>query len=93
MLPKGRCYDVFVHGQVASAASVQLDLQRSELEVGQTFFPFDPFLVEQDSISEEADSIRLSGHYVVNPGTDWILSTAYEDRLRAVTFFQRTLSL
>jgi tetratricopeptide (TPR) repeat protein len=78
-------YDAFVQGQISSAASVQLDVQRSELEVGQTFFAFDP-LAEQDEISEEADSVRLSGHYIVDPGTDWILSTAYEDRFRSVTF-------
>ena len=84
-------YDVFVHGQVSDAASVQLDVQRSELDVGQTFFPFDPELAEQDAISEETDSARLSGHYVVNPGNDWILSTAYEDRQRAVTFVPEDL--
>jgi tetratricopeptide (TPR) repeat protein len=82
-----RVYDIFVHGQVSDTSSVQLDIKRSDSEVGQTFSSFDPQFADPTTILEESDSARLSGHHVINPGADWVWSAAYEDRQRDVSTF------
>ena len=35
---KKAVYDLFVHGQVLQGSTMQLDVKRSEIDVGQTFF-------------------------------------------------------
>lgn len=79
-------YDFIVHGQISPGSTVQADIKRSEFSVGQTFFPFDEFPTPT-TIIERSDTLRLSGHQLVDTGGDWIWSAVTEDRDRAVRSF------
>ncbi|MFN0317022.1 MAG: TonB-dependent receptor domain-containing protein [Burkholderiales bacterium] len=81
-------YGVFAHGQISSTDSIQFDLKRSEFEVGQTFYAFEPLLLTPTTISERSTNYRLSGHHT--PGSSWgdlIWTAIYEDRSREVESF------
>ena len=77
-------YDVFVQGQVSPNATAQLDVKRSRFRTGQTFFAFDPDSSFPTRIKEDSDSVRLGGHYNLASESDFIWSTIYEERERAV---------
>ena len=76
--------DLFIHGQVSSDTSAQLDVKHTDLRLGQTFFAFDPTFLNPTTISEDSDSFRVSGRHLVDSTADWIWSTIYEDRTRTV---------
>ena len=80
-------YDLFVQGQLQPQSTIQVDVKRSEIEVGQTFVPFDPVSAEPTIISEQSDAIRLSGHQNSKPQVDWIWTAVYEDRTRRISSF------
>jgi tetratricopeptide (TPR) repeat protein len=75
-------YDIFVQGELSPRASVQVDLKRTTLDAGETFFPFDPALVFPTKIKEDSDVVRLSGRYSSHSGTEFIWSVMHEDRKR-----------
>jgi Tfp pilus assembly protein PilF len=77
-------YDLFVHGQLRPGSSIQVDAKRSEVDIGQTFAAFAPMFAEPTTISEQSDSLRISGHESSSPRLDWIWSAVYEDRRRDV---------
>ena len=78
--------DLVVHGQVSTQATVQIDLKKTEFSIGQTFFPFDEFPLPT-TLAERSDTVRVSGHHVVDAGQDWIWSAAAEDRDTSVRSF------
>jgi Tfp pilus assembly protein PilF len=80
-------YDLFVQGQLQPKSTMQVDIKRSEIEVGQTSYPFDPVFGLPQTISEESDSFRVSGHWNARPQVDWIWTAVYEDRLRDFSSF------
>jgi Tfp pilus assembly protein PilF len=80
-------YDAFVQWQLQSGSSLQFDLKRSEIGVGQTFFAFEPLFAEATTISEQSDSFRLNAHQSGNPRFDWIETVVFEDRRREVFSF------
>ena len=80
-------YDLFVQGQLQPKSTIQVDIKRSEIEVGQTSYPFDPVFALPEIISEESDSFRVSGHWNAMPQVDWIWTAVYEDRLRDFSSF------
>ena len=79
--------NLFVQGQLSPRASVQLDLRRSDFELGTTFFPFDDLVVSPQTIKEESDVVRLSGHYIVDPTSEWIVSASHDNRDRRAENF------
>lgn len=79
-------YELLVHGQVFQTGTLQLDVKRSEVSVGETFLPFDEEPTPT-TIRERSDTVRLSGHHQPSAGDDWIWSVATEDRSRAVASF------
>ena len=80
-------YDLFTHGQVSTGSSIQANARRTDFSVGQTISGFDPTAAEQTTIAEESDSIRVSGHHMISPGSDWIWSAIFEDRQRRASTF------
>ncbi len=79
--------DAFVQGQLTPAASLQLNLRRSDFELGTTFSPFDPLVVLAQKIKERSDVARFSGHFAVDTRSDWVFSVASEHRDRRVENF------
>ena len=79
-------YNLFVHGQISPTTTIQVDAKRSDFSTGQTFFPFDEFPLPT-TIIEQSDTLRVSGHHVLDTAGDWIWSAIAEDRKRAVTSF------
>ena len=79
-------YDLLVHGQVTQSTSIQLDLKSSDLSSGQTIYPFSdtPF---PTTILEQSDTLRVSGHHMLDSGSNWVWSAVAEDRKRAVRSF------
>jgi Tfp pilus assembly protein PilF len=80
-------YDLFVQGQLQPGSTMQMDIKRSEIEVGQTFFAFDPTFAEPTIITEQSESLRLSGHQNMTPRVDWIWTAVHEDRTRDIRTF------
>jgi tetratricopeptide (TPR) repeat protein len=79
-------YDLFIQKQIAWNSSIQLDLKRSDFEIEEFFFRFDPDFSFPATFSEEAKFYRLSGHHGTDVGGDWIWSAVYEDRFRVAEF-------
>jgi tetratricopeptide (TPR) repeat protein len=79
-------YDFFVQKQVTSNSSIQFDAKRSDFEIGETFFRFDPDFNLPVTISEEGKFYRLSGHHDLGSTGDWIWTAVHEDRFREVQF-------
>jgi len=81
-------YDLFIQCQMAPDSSIQLDAKRSEFEIGETFFRFDPDPESRlpVTIGEESESYRLSGHHGTGAAAAWLWSAIYEDRSRLVRF-------
>jgi Tfp pilus assembly protein PilF len=77
-------YDLFVQNQISTNGSVQLDAKRSDVRISQTFFAFDPASALPTTIVERSDTLRLSGHYGLEPANDWIWSAVVDNRHRAV---------
>jgi tetratricopeptide (TPR) repeat protein len=86
-------YDLFLQKQIAWNSSIQLDLKRTEFEIEETFFRFDPDNQLPVNISEEGDSFRLSGHQGTGADNDWIWSAIYENRYRLVQFLPDEISI
>ena len=85
-LPRRTSTIFFIQKQIAWDSSLQLDVKRSEFEIGETFFRFDPDFFFPTTISEEGKSIRLSGHHGMGANGDWIWSAIHEDRYRVARF-------
>ena len=79
-------YDFLVHGQIAEGSTVQLEAKRSEFEVGETFFSFDEFQFPT-TLTEDIDTLRLSGHHVFQVRNDIVWSAIVADRFRSVRSF------
>ncbi len=79
-------YDVFVQGQVSSNSTAQLDLKRSRLETGHTFYAFDPDpnVNFPTKLKQDSQSARLGGHSNLDSDGDLVWSAIYEDRKRTV---------
>ena len=79
-------YDLFIQGQIADSASVQVNARHSDLAVGQTYFTGEPN-GEPTTVSEISDSLRVSGHHELRPSSNWIWTAIYEDRRRGLRSF------
>ena len=81
-------YDLLIHKRLTASSSIQLDLERTEFDVGETFLGFDPNPDNQlpITVTEEGNAYRLSGHHATDYFGDWIWSTVYDDRSREVIF-------
>ena len=75
-------YELLVHGQTAPGTSIQLNVKRSDVSIGQTFIPFSEFATPT-TILERSDTLRASGHHLLDDGHSWIWSAVVEDRERA----------
>lgn len=79
-------YGFLVHGQISPNSSIQLDVKRSEVSIGETLVPFDEF-PSPTTILEQSDTVRASGHHVLDNRGDVVWSGIVEDRDRAVRSF------
>ncbi|MEO6023090.1 MAG: FecR domain-containing protein, partial [Burkholderiales bacterium] len=78
-------YDVFLQGQLSHKSSLQLELKRTDLRVGETFYRFDPDFADPTNLAEQSDTLRLGGHHAPDASGEWLWSTIVEDRERTVT--------
>lgn len=79
--------DAFVQGQLTPAASMQVGVGRSDVELGTTFFPFDDSVILPTAIKERSDVARISGHFAADAVSDWVVSVARERRTRLAETF------
>lgn len=79
-------YDAFLQIEASPATTWQLNARRTELELGNTFFAFDPTFEFPTEIGEQADTLRLNGRHAPRPDGDIVWSVVYEDRDRDVHY-------
>src|SRR6266545_1856467 len=78
-------YDMFVQAEFSPRTSVQADVRRTEFDLDQTFFNFDPNLVFPARIKEKSDAARLGGRQVESSNADWIWMVLHEERTRSAS--------
>lgn len=72
-------YDGYVAARLTPDATLQLDLKRTRLVVGETLDAFDASSVP-NQLQDSANSARLGGSLRVTPRADLIWTAAYENR-------------
>jgi len=73
-------YNLFVQGNISSAISLQAEMRHRKVEHGDLQFKFDLDKFNPDFRRNlQTDTIRVGAHYAVNPRSDVILSTIYQE--------------
>jgi tetratricopeptide (TPR) repeat protein len=79
-------FGLLVHGQVSNSSTIQIEAKRAEFSAGQTVYEFSEFATPT-TVLEESDSLRLSGHHLIDVRHDLIWTIIAEDRTRASRSF------
>lgn len=79
-------YDAFLQFESSPAMSWQLNAQRTDFDLGNTFYEFDPGLAFPTEIGEDSDTYRLNGRYAPRSDGELVWTIAYEDRETDVVY-------